>query len=70
MALDLPDRIVPCERIVQTALDEAGETTAFLEEMSLRRAVDRLKLLGDDLAVLAEASARWRRAGSACERTG
>ncbi len=59
-ALDLPDRIAPCERIVQTALDEVGETTAFLEEMSLRRAVDRLKLLGDDLAVLEEASARWR----------
>ena len=38
---------------MQSALDEAGETMAFLEDMSLRRAVDRLELLGDDLARLA-----------------
>ena len=48
--LPLAARIAPCERIVQSALDEAGETMAFLEDMSLRRAVDRLELLGDDLA--------------------
>ncbi len=58
-ALPLSARIVPCERIVQTALDEIGETTAFLEDMSLRRAVDRLELTGDDLARLADSSLRW-----------
>ena len=52
-------RIAACERIVQTALDETGETTAFLEDMSLSRAVDRLDLLGNDLALLADLSLEW-----------
>ena len=52
-------RIAACERIVQTSLDETGETTAFLEDMSLGRAVDRLDLLGDDLTLLAGSSLEW-----------
>ena len=52
--LPLSARVTASERIVQASLDETGETTAFLEDMSLRRAVDRLDLLGDDLALLAE----------------
>ncbi len=61
MSLPVSGRIVPCERIVQAALDEAGETMAFLEDMSLRRAVDRLKLVGDDLARLSESCLQWPR---------
>ena len=61
MSLPLSDRSAPCERIVQAALDEAGETMAFLEDMSLRRAVDRLKLVGDDLARLSESCLQWPR---------
>ena len=60
-SLDLADRASPCERIVQSALDEAGETMAFLEDMSLRRAVDRLELVGDDLARLSESCREWPR---------
>ncbi len=30
------DRVAPGERVVQSALDEAGETMAFLEDISLR----------------------------------
>ena len=59
IALSLPARALPCEHIVQSALDEAGETMAFLEDMSLRRAVDRLSLVGDDLARLAGSCWRW-----------
>ncbi len=59
ITLNLPARTRPCERIVQSALDEAGETMAFLEDMSLRRAVDRLNLVGDDLARLAGSCLRW-----------
>ena len=35
---------------------------AFLEDMSLDRAVDRLELLGDDLARLSESCLEWPRA--------
>ncbi len=41
-ALELPSRAEACERIVQTAVDEVGETIAFLEDMPLDRAVKRL----------------------------
>jgi hypothetical protein len=58
-ALPEPARIAACERIVQASLDETGETTAFLEDMSLRRAVDRLDLLGNDLFLLADSALEW-----------
>jgi hypothetical protein len=58
-SLALCDRVAPGDRVVQLALDEAGETMAFLEDMSLRRAVDRLKLVGDDLARLSECCLEW-----------
>ena len=58
-ALTLAARARPCERIVQSALDEAGETMAFLEDMHLRRAVDRLNLIGGDLGRLARSCLRW-----------
>ncbi len=61
LSLPLSHRIIPCERIVQSVLDEAGETMAFLEDMSLRPAVDRLELLGDDLAQLSESCRQWPR---------
>ena len=61
-SLSLCDRVAPGERVVQLALDEAGETMAFLEDVSLSRAVDRLKLIGDDLARLSEACLEWPRA--------
>ena len=44
---------------MQSVLDETGETMAFLEDMSLRRAVDRLELVRDDLARLAESCREW-----------
>ncbi len=52
-ALDLASRDESCERIVRTAADEVGETLAFLEDMPLRRAVTRLKLMREDLERLA-----------------
>jgi hypothetical protein len=58
-ALPEPARIAACERIVQASLDETGETTAFLEDMSKRRAVDRLDLLGHDLTLLADSALGW-----------
>jgi hypothetical protein len=60
-SLGLCDRVAAGQRIVQLALDEMGETMAFLEDMSLSRAVDRLKLVGDDLARLAESCREWPR---------
>jgi hypothetical protein len=48
-----PNRALPCSRIVQAAFDEVGETIAFLEDMSLRRAVTRLELVQDDLERIA-----------------
>ena len=49
IALPRSARGLPCRRIAQSALDEVGETIAFLEDMPLRRAVKRLKLVRDDL---------------------
>ena len=43
-SLEPPSRAEACELIVQTAVDEVGETIAFLEDMPLRRAVKRLEL--------------------------
>ena len=60
-SLELPSRAEACELIVQTAVDEVGETIAFLEDMPLRRAVKRLKLMRDDLERLAESCRRWSR---------
>jgi hypothetical protein len=54
-------RALPCERIVRMALDEVGETIAFLEDMPLRRAVKRLKLVQGDLDRLALSCRRWSR---------
>jgi hypothetical protein len=64
-SLGLCDRVAPGERIVQLALDEMGETMAFLEDISLRRAVDRLKLVGEDLARLCESCQEWPRVAQA-----
>ncbi len=61
VSLAVCDRVAAGERIVQLALDEAGETMAFLEDMSIDRAVDRLKLIGDDLAQLSESCLEWPR---------
>jgi hypothetical protein len=52
-------RAAACEHIVQAALDEVGETIAFLEDMVLRGAVARLKFLRDDLDRLAVSCRRW-----------
>ncbi|HKI18577.1 MAG TPA: hypothetical protein VKA15_11885, partial [Isosphaeraceae bacterium] len=60
-ALELTARSAPCELIVRTALDEVGETIAFLEDMLLRRAVRRLKLVRDDLERLVVSCRRWSR---------
>jgi hypothetical protein len=57
--LPLAGRAPACEHIVQTALDEIGETIAFLEDMVLRGAVARLKLLRDDLDRLVVSCRRW-----------
>ncbi len=58
---DLPssDRHEPSKRIVQAAFDEVGETIAFLEEMSLRRAVTRLELVQEDLERIGSSVSRW-----------
>ena len=55
------DRGEPCKRIVQAAFDEVGETIAFLEDMSLRRAVTRLELVQDDLERIGSSLNRWTR---------
>ena len=60
-SLELPSRAEACEIIVQTAVDEVGEAIAFLEDMPLRRAVKRLKLMRGDLERLAEACWNWSR---------
>jgi len=60
-ALELTARTAPCEHIVRTAVDEIGETIAFLEDMLLRRAVKRLKLVRDDLDRLVSSCRRWSR---------
>jgi hypothetical protein len=57
--MPLSQRRKPCGRIVQTALDEVGETIAFLEDMSLARAVDRLELVREDLERLAHSARNW-----------
>jgi len=60
-ALELSGRGEPCRRIVQSAVDEVGETIAFLEDIPLRRAVKRLNLMRDDLEQLAISCRRWSR---------
>jgi len=60
-ALEPTVRAASCQRIAQTALDEVGETIAFLEDMQLRRAVKRLKLVRDDLERLVISCRRWSR---------
>ena len=65
--LDLTARALPCQRIAQTALDEVGETIAFLEDMQLRRAVKRLKLVRDDLERLGISCRLWSREGPRAE---
>jgi hypothetical protein len=60
-ALDLARRCESCELIVRTAADEVGETIAFLEDMPLRRAVTRLKLMREDLQRLAVSCRRAAR---------
>jgi hypothetical protein len=61
LVCDLPPiaRNEPCKRIVQAAFDEVGETVAFLEDMSLRRAVTRLELVQDDLERIGSSLDRW-----------
>jgi hypothetical protein len=61
--LPLPRRAQLCAHIVQTAIDEVGETIAFLEDMVLRGAVTRLKLVRDDLERLVVSCRRWSRTG-------
>ncbi len=58
-ALPLIDRDDSSERIVRSALDEIGETIAFLEDMTLRRAVKRLDLLREDLERLVVSLRLW-----------
>jgi hypothetical protein len=58
-ALPMIRRGGPSERIVQSALDEIGETIAFLEDMTLRRAVKRLELLREDLERLVVSLVHW-----------
>jgi hypothetical protein len=60
-ALPPSARPEPCQRIVQAAFDEVGETIAFLEDMSLRRAVIRLELVEDDLERIESSLQRWIR---------
>jgi hypothetical protein len=60
-SLEPQSRAEACELIVQAAVDEVGEAIAFLEDMPLRRAVKRLKLMRDDLELLAESCWRWAR---------
>jgi hypothetical protein len=60
-ALPRPARDEPCKRIVQTAFDEVGETIAFLEDMSLPRAVQRLNLVRADVDRLLASCGRWAR---------
>ena len=54
------------ERIVHSALDEIGETIAFLEDMTLRRAVKRLELLREDLERLVVSLGHWSE-GQPCD---
>jgi len=63
-ALPLIHRGDPSERIVQSALDEIGETIAFLEDMTLRRAVKRLGLLREDLERLVASLGHWSKGES------
>jgi hypothetical protein len=58
-ALPPSERAAPCKRIVQAAFDDVGETIAFLEDMSLRRAVTRLELVRDDLDRIGSSLHRW-----------
>ncbi len=60
-SLEPPSRAEACELIVQTAVDEVGETIAFIEDMPLRRAVKRLELMREDLETLAESCWHWSR---------
>ncbi len=55
------DRGQHAERIVQAAVDEVGETIAFLEDMPLRRGVNRLRTMCDDLERLARSCRLWSR---------
>ena len=55
------DRLEPCTQVVQAAIDEAGETIAFLEGLPLPRAVKRLNLVRDDLETLVDSCRRWSR---------
>jgi hypothetical protein len=57
--IPVPRRRGPCERMAQTACDEAGETIAFLEDLSKSRAVKRLDLLRDDVRRLVASCRRW-----------
>ena len=62
-SFSLCDRVAPAEpHRPARGSTKSGETMAFLEDMSLGRAVDRLKLIGDDLARLSEACLEWPRA--------
>jgi hypothetical protein len=50
--MDLTEARRPCERAAQTIMDEISEMIAFLEDMSLDRAVCRLELAREDLEQL------------------
>ena len=58
-SLEFQDRAEACQHIVQSAVDEVGETVAFLEDMPLRRAVRRLRVMRDDLERLSASCRRW-----------
>ena len=60
-ALPLARRAPACGPVVQTAVDEVGETIAFLEDSVLRGVVTRLKLVRDDLERLVVSCRRWER---------
>jgi hypothetical protein len=61
--LPLAERALHCERIVQSFFDEVGETIAFLEDMSLKRAVKTLELVLDDLERIIASFRLWNRCG-------
>jgi hypothetical protein len=60
LALPFVDRVEPCKRIVDSAIDEATETIAMVEGAPLARAVRRLALMRGDLEALAKSCDRWR----------
>ncbi len=60
-ALPPTERGEHAEEIVRAAADEVGETIAFLEDMPLRRGVNRLRTMCEDLERLSHSCRLWSR---------